>query len=247
MILARASTATGLILLSLASTSLANDLNHQHPLSNTSFSLKETLSLEKGTFTVETKWTTVQQTSSETDVLFGKVSFRAKSNVSGNTCRNISFIQTARILDNKGVDYEWPAGQSVRNRLRTNSGMRDIEPGYFIDHDALLCNRESQECSPFFRDHWPNTEVGSQDGWLTDKKSKPAILIDFPYGWESITTAALETCAVCRESNEYFGCITWGGTWPLTGERTLHPITSAEKPSKTFSKALLIFNSHYNK
>ncbi|MEY4065179.1 MAG: hypothetical protein RIR26_1387 [Pseudomonadota bacterium] len=234
------------ILLSLASTALGSEMNtNSH--SETSEALKESFNLEKGTFTVETKWTTVQQTSSETDVLYGKVSFRAKPSSANTTCPNVSFIQTARILDNKGNDYQWPSGQSVRNRLRTKTGMQGVEHGYFIDHDAMLCGQESERCSPFFRDHWPNTDVGSQDGLLTDKKSKAAILIDFPYGWESITSAELETCAVCRETNVNFGCVTWGGTWPLTGERSLHPITSAEEPSATFSKALSLFNAHYNK
>lgn len=239
--------ATGFIVLSLVPTARAHDSAAPEISATSREELKETLSLDRGIFTVESKWTTAPQTAGETDVLFGKVSFRAKPSHAGGTCQNISFIQTARILNNQGTDYQWPMGQDVRNRLRTKSGVRDIEPGFFIDHDAVNCTNSGNGCSPFFRDHWPNIDSGSRDGSLSTTKSTAAVLIDFPYGWELITSAALETCAVCRETNENFGCVTWGGTWPLTGERVLHPITSANTPSKTFSKALSLFNSFYNK
>ena len=209
--------------------------------------LKQKFDLPKGTFTVESKWTTIQQTSSETDVLFGKISFRASPKTTKSNCQNISFIQIARIQDNKGRDYQWPSGQSVRNQMRTTRDSRGVEPGYFIDHDAMNCADGEAICSPFFRDHWPNSDVGSQDGSVTESKAKTAVLIDFPYGWELITSAALETCAVCRESNEVYGCVTWGGTWPLTGERYLHDPVASESQSKTFAKALSLFEAHYKR
>ncbi|NBW83011.1 hypothetical protein EBR21_14770 [bacterium] len=207
--------------------------------------LKQMFELPKGIFTVESKWTTVQQTSSETDVLFGKVSFKANPKAVASHCQSISFIQTARIQDNKGRDFQWPSGQSVRNEIRTQRDSQGVEQGYFIDHDAVNCDDGRSSCSPFFRDHWPNSDVGSQDGSVGERKVKAAVLMDFPYGWELIASAALETCAVCRDSNEVYGCVTWGGTWPLTGERYLHDPVASESQSKTFAKALSMFEAHY--
>jgi hypothetical protein len=208
--------------------------------------LRRSFDLPQGNFVVETMWTTAAQTAGEVDVLSGRVSFRAKLGNPSGICTNISFIQTARILDNKGNDYQWPAGQSVRNQIRTKRTANNVEQGYFVDHDATQCAERSSECSPFFRDHWPNSDLGSQDGSLEAEKQKAAVLVDFPYGWELITSAELETCAVCRDTKKTFGCVTWGGTWPLTGERFLHGPKATNSPSTTFEKALSLFQSFYS-
>lgn len=209
--------------------------------------LRETIHMSKGSFTVETQWTTIQQTSSEVDVLAGRVNFLPKSANSGERCGAVSFIQTARILDNKSKDYEWPTGQSARNKMRTKKNAQGVQRGFFIDHDASRCENPEPECSPFYRDHWPNEENGSKDGSLLGAKSEAAVLVDYPYGWEFISSASLEACAVCRESLEFLGCVTWGGTWPTTGERSLHPFEANENPSKTFEKSLSLFNIFYKK
>lgn len=209
--------------------------------------LRETIHMSKGSFTVETQWTTIQQTSSEVDVLAGRVSFLPKSANSAEKCGAVSFIQTARILDNKSKDYEWPTGQSARNKMRTKKNAQGVERGFFIDHDASRCENLEPECSPFYRDHWPNEEDGSKDGSLLGGQSEAAVLVDYPYGWELISAASLEACAVCRESGEFLGCVTWGGTWPTIGERSLHPFEANENPSKTFEKSLSLFNNFYKK
>jgi len=53
------------------------------------------------------------------DVLFGDIKF--KPNLSTKLCQNISFIQIARVRDNKNKDLIWDktSGQSTRNLIRS--------------------------------------------------------------------------------------------------------------------------------
>lgn len=208
-------------------------------------SLKTNFDLPKGTFSLDTRWTTVQQTADEIDVLAGRITFLAKPFSNHQMCGAISFIQTARVLDNRGQDFQWPQGQHARNAMRTILQGQRITAGYFIDHDASLCTAGQTNCSPFFRDSWPNAEDGSQDGSIDGHRSRAAVLVDYPFGWEVISSIALEACAICRESGEYLGCATWGGTWPTLGQRFVHVPQFSEHPSTTFEKAMHLFKKYY--
>lgn len=207
-------------------------------------SKKTKISLAQGTFQVEVRWKKAQQTSDEIDVLFGRVEFFPKKSASFSSCKNVSFVQTARILDNNGADYSWPLGQTARNLIRTKANARGVVGGYFIDHDASKCI-DTKQCSPFFRDSWPNTQDGSRDGSLSSRGAKPVVLVDYPYGWEFISSAKLEACAVCRTDARILGCATWGGEWPMTGERFVFDIEAADSPSATFLDAVRRFKAHY--
>ncbi|MBM3383490.1 MAG: hypothetical protein FJY29_13795 [Betaproteobacteria bacterium] len=209
--------------------------------------IKTNFDLPKGRFSLDSRWTTVQQTADEIDVLAGRVSFLPKQRSSKEKCGAISFIQTARVLNNRGQDFEWPQGQHARNAMRTTTRGQKILPGYFIDHDAVLCKEGHQGCSPFFRDSWPNSEDGSQDGSILDGRSHAAVLVDYPFGWEVISSISLEACAVCRDSGEYLGCASWGGTWPPVGERFVHTPVFSEQPSATFVNALERFKNYYSR
>ncbi len=120
-----------------------------------------------------------------------------------------------------------------------------VEGGFFIDHDASVC-RAGQECSPFYRDSWPNPEE-SADGSSTAVEKKTASLFDAPFGWESFESIELEACAVCLNQRRYevFACVRWGGKWPLTAERFLLPLSMAPKASPTFNEALERFFEFY--
>lgn len=205
---------------------------------------KKSFSLESGDFTLDVKWKKAQQTSDEVDVLYGRVEFKPKSDSSAQQCKNISFIQTARVLDNAGKDYQWPLGQTARNLIMTKGSRGGVSAGYFIDHDATRCAEEST-CSPFYRDSWPNTQDGSRDGMLTTNHSSSAVLVDYPFGWEFISSISLEACAVCRDDMRIFGCAMWGGRWPITGGRSVDDLNASEKPSGTFLDALRRFRKHY--
>lgn len=210
-----------------------------------SAAIKAQFDLPKGKFSLDTRWTKIQQTADETDVLAGRVTFLPKQFSTQQSCGAISFIQIARVLDNRGEDFEWPLGQDARNYMRTTMQGTKISAGYFIDHDASVCKESQPSCSPFFRDSWPNSEDGSQDGSIDERRSRAAVLVDYPFGWEVISSIALEACAVCRESGEYLGCATWGGTWPPVGERFVHTPQFSERPSATFSNALARFKKYY--
>ncbi|MEN9808972.1 MAG: hypothetical protein RLZZ488_539 [Pseudomonadota bacterium] len=214
--------------------------------STTSATQKFSQPFAKGVIAVESAWMTVQQTASEIDVLFGRVSFQPNELLKADSCGDVSFIQIAKILDNSGNDYQWPAGQNTRNILRTkNSSSEGVNAGWFVDHDDLRCKTSAQTCSPYFRDSWPNEEEGSRDGKFMNGSYSDAVLVDFPFGWEVISSAALEACAVCRKSEELLGCVSWGGTWPTTGDRTLHKNTAGMRESPTFTSALHLFNKYY--
>lgn len=209
-------------------------------------SQKFSRALQRGVFDVETRWMTTQQTSSEVDVLNGRVGFKANSTVNVDSCGDISFIQIAKILDNQGRNFEWPMGQETRNKIRTQKrATRGVEDGWFVDHDDTKCQDTKEVCSPFYRDSWPNTDDGSRDGQNKNNAYSRAVLVDYPFGWEVISSAQLETCAVCRKDAVILGCVTWGGHWPATGERTLQEISSSETASNTFADALKNFNRHY--
>ncbi|MEY2988105.1 MAG: hypothetical protein RJB13_1626 [Pseudomonadota bacterium] len=209
-----------------------------------SLSRNKKISVAEGEFVIESKWKKIEQTSDAIDVLYGRVKFTPKFKDFTPACNNISFIQSARVLDNAGQNYKWPSGQQARNRMMTKKSANGVAAGFFIDHDASLC-AESRECSPFYRDSWPNTQDGSHDGASTPGRTSSAVLIDYPFGWEFISSISLEACAVCRDDMKIYGCATWGGTWPPVGERFVHEVNASNLPSATFSSALLRFQRHY--
>jgi hypothetical protein len=224
---------------------VANEASSEFENKTSNDSNVKILELPTGTFSIESRWTTAQQTADEIDVLAGKVSFLPKRNNLKKSCNNISFIQTARVLNNQGLDYQWPSGQHVRNAIRTIAQNNKIQAGYFVDHDASACHPKESGCSPFFRDSWPNSEEGSQDGSFSNKVAKKAVLIDYPFGWDVMSSISLEACAVCRDNGEYWGCATWGGTWPMLGARFVHIPEAAEQPTETFESALKNFWKFY--
>ena len=212
----------------------------------TSANQKFSHAFAKGVIAVESAWMTVQQTASDVDVLYGRVSFQPNELLQAESCGDVSFIQIAKILDNSGKDYQWPAGQNTRNILKTKKiTSAGVNAGWFVDHDDLRCKASAQTCSPYFRDSWPNEEEGSRDGKFINGSYSDAVLIDFPFGWEVISSATLEACAVCRKSEELLGCVSWGGTWPTTGDRALHDNSAGTHQSATFTSALRLFNQHY--
>jgi hypothetical protein len=212
--------------------------------SHESLSTQKRIAVDAGEFKIEAKWKKIKQTSDEVDVLFGRVQFTPKVGTSFSTCNNISFVQVARVLDNTGSDYQWPLGQEARNRMKTKKSEKGVVGGFFIDHDASKCE-DDRACSLFYRDSWPNSADGSRDGNLTARRASPAILIDYPFGWEIISSISLEACAVCRDNMKVYGCATWGGSWPPIGQRTVHDLGVSNLPSLTFLDAVQRFKSHY--
>jgi hypothetical protein len=195
----------------------------------------EKIEISQGEFDVTVSWLAIQTDFDYFEPLNGVVKFTPKENLG---CENISVIQIAKVVDNSGNDYEWPLGEAPRNEMRTADG-------YFVDHEAWGCtNKPSQPCSPYYRDHWPNEEDGSQDGSsMVGEPVKPTILVDYPYGWEYISRINLEACAMCRATGESL----WGGVWPVVGERDFDIKGSSEEPSETFYQALKLFTKYYER
>lgn len=178
------------------------------------------------------------------DVLIANLKFTP--NKKTPLCERISFIQTAQVEKAPGVDYEWneAEGQTNRNHIRTKK-TATIERGFFIDHDAIKC-KDKKNCSPFYRDSWPNSQY-SQDGFSLAHKSQPASLHDAPFGWTSFEQIRLEACAYCVTAGQKspLGCLDWGGYWGLTGPKTVLPIKFHERPTATFLDALKRFEEFY--
>lgn len=196
-----------------------------------------------GKWDVDLAWVGIQDLE-YTEALRGFVKFSPNTNSS--PCNRLSFIQIAQVLDNEENDYQWPLGESPRNLIKTEDSFY-IEPYYYIDHQAVKCNRLDRSCSPYFRDYWPNREDGSQDGSVSSTESKPAILVDYPFGWELISSIKLEACAVCRDDSKILSCFQWGGSWKTIGEPEFIVDGATEKPTQTFEEALSNFRSFYGK
>ena len=175
-------------------------------------------------------------------------------------CQDLRMIQVAQVLANTidgngNQQYVWTDGQSDRNFMETNADpVRDIEPGYFIDHDASKCAR-GQSCSPYFRDSWPNSNA-SHDGYVKPAKfySQPNLIrstsvADYPVGWDAITQIRLETCVVCQDNGMIYQCVRWGGyrpQWgPLPLKTQIFRPRAAHSPSATFLRALALFDNFY--
>lgn len=198
-------------------------------------SKQATAELPTGTFSVLQEWAQLESGPIFNEVMTGNVSFTPSA--SAPLCKSVSFIQTAQLLDNHGKNYKWPGDEAPRNSMMSKAG-------FFVDHLASQC-QPKEKCSPFYRDYWPNTEEGSQDGIATPESRQPAVLIDYPFGWEVISSIRLEACAVCRESMQVYGCFNWGGHWGLTSDRAFHPASAATTPSMEWKTALKRFNAYY--
>lgn len=169
------------------------------------------------------------------DVLAGDIKFKPDNAI--KNCSNISFIQIAKVTNNKGQDLEWSklSGQSQRNEMKTKNK-------WFVDHDATKCNKNNQ-CSKFFIDHWHNNcTYGSK----SNDSNFIAQMKDYPFGWTEFSQIELETCAVCKDSNEVYTCIKWGASWPLIGEKKISNISIDPKPSSDFLEAVSNFDAFYN-
>lgn len=187
---------------------------------------------QHGSIQAQVIWT---QNEYQEDILFGDIKF--KPNSSTKICRNISFIQIAKVIDNKNKDLVWDkiSGQSNRNLIKTKNN-------WFLDHDATKCDK-NKSCSKFFIDHWANDcSYGSK---LSNDDIMTAQIKDYPFGWTQFSDIELESCAVCKDSNEIFSCVKWGASWPLMGDRKIKNIEVSQAPSLDFIEAINLFDSFY--
>jgi hypothetical protein len=196
-----------------------------------------------GSWDVSIAWVEIDTIIDYTEALRGIIKYTPAK--TSPACENISFIQTAKVVTNENSDYEWPLGEAPRNTIKTKEGF-GIKPNYYIDHMAVNCEQEDGKCSPYFRDYWPNEEDGSKDGKNNGEQS-PAVLVDYPFGWDFIKSIELEACAVCRESSKVLSCFQWGGIWDIVGEPEFIINGSTDKPTGTWIKALENFNMYYGK
>lgn len=168
-----------------------------------------------GRWNVDLAWVYVDVIVDSFDALRGIISFTP--NHSAPQCERITFIQTAKVLDNELNDYIWPNLEAPRNEIMTKSSF-GVNKGFFVDHLASECQK-GKSCSPYYRDYWPNEEDGSNDGYKNGEDISSAVLVDYPYGWEEISSIKLEACAVCADNQFVYSCFNWGGSWPVVGER----------------------------
>jgi hypothetical protein len=200
-------------------------------------SKSDTATLPEGSFSVLQEWAQLESGPMFNEVMTGNIAFTPSR--SAPVCRSISFVQMAQVLDNHGKNYEWPLDEAPRNTMRSRAG-------FFVDHLASQCN-QGEKCSPFYRDFWPNTEEGSKDGSVSSSSTVSAVLVDYPFGWEFISSIRLEACAVCRDTMKVYGCFNWGGHWGLTSDRAFHPVSATSTPSAEWNEALQRFNGYYSR
>jgi hypothetical protein len=199
--------------------------------------------LRSGMLLANVAWTVDDVTS--LDVLRGQIEYRPDADQPGS-CPNIRFIQVVKTEQRDGLDYEWQGLEEHRNALRTADEIgAGIKRGYFVDHRASAC-APGASCSPYFRDHWPNARE-SWDGFQLERRSAPASLVDYPFGWDILEQISFESCARCVETGEFLGCADWGARWPAQGPRSIAPIRIRATPSKTFLAALRRFEEFYNR
>ncbi|GEM_PF-2267973 len=210
--------------------------------------ISEIKHLKNGSFQSFVKWDE-DPFSSNPDVLSGNISWYASSN--SEYCKNLSFIQIARVLDNNQQDYEWKMDQADRNAFKTQIQEKklSIQPGFYVDIDAKKCKKNTPPCSPYYHSHFGPPLTGSKSGSHEKDNVTPAILIDFPFGWSQIESIELEACVVCEQTRAAAaaiqGCVKWGAKWPIQEHRTLFPLTTSDQPSDTFVDALNRFNDFY--
>jgi len=194
-----------------------------------------------GKWDVNLAWISIDVGIEYWEVIRGIVTFKPKTRTP--QCSSISFIQTAKVIDNDGLDYVWPLAESPRNKIKTSPGFGK-DGGFYVDHKASACS-EGEICSPYYRDHWPNLEDDSRDGYKYGNDSRSAVLVDYPFGWEYISSIRLEACAYCRDDNKPMSCFQWGGKWALTGEPEFLIEGPIEKPTFEFQEALEKFENYY--
>jgi hypothetical protein len=199
----------------------------------------DSFSLKNGTISVSMEWATDPDTGG--DVLRGEPVFVPGTAVS---CAKVSMIQIARVEVTPGQDYIWQGGEAARDRMMTVANSEaGVVQGFYVDHDSNVCDA-AQGCSPYFRDFWNAQE--SHDG-----SAKPgevpheASLLDYPYGWSLFQRITLESCAQCRDTKKFLGCVSWGGDWPAVGKRSFLTPSATDTPSATFSRALQLFDAYY--
>lgn len=178
-----------------------------------------------GIFSISTYWT---ETEFSGDALAGKLKFTPHDDecVSG-------FIQVAKMTDNKGKDlvFKKGSGLEARNEVKTLDGS-------FVDYNPTKC-KKGKPCSPYYIEYWPT------DGSYSNEVS--ARMADYPFGWEQFSKIELEACAVCKGSEKkVLGCISWGGEFPVVGDKKVSKPTWKTTSSPEFDAALKKFNTYYN-
>ena len=191
-------------------------------------------------FSASVTWTSDPDTGE--DVLRGYVQYTPPA--ASKSCASIRLIQVARVEVTPGQELQWQGSEENRNQMRTQADpSHGIEPGYFVDHDAGKCSEE-KSCSPYYRDSWPIADE-SQDGSNIGSTPKIASLVDYPVGWTQFQRITLESCARCVDTGEFYGCVSWGGNWPDTGERAILGPKLSAAPSPTFLASLSAFIRFY--
>lgn len=190
-----------------------------------------------GLFSADVSWTVNEF---KLDVLRGRIEFTPNDAV---VCPSIRGIQTARVEQAQNQDFHWSGNDAPRNEMKTKD-REQRTPGFFVDHDPALC-KDGKACSPYYRDSWPNSDESADGFRAAGGSAQAASIIDYPYGWTQFEEISLETCMVCDETGQVFGCVDWGAIWPAVGERRLHRPKFHEVPSATFWRALRNFQKYY--
>jgi hypothetical protein len=201
----------------------------------------QTIEVAKGTFNLEFGWTT---NDIGVDALRGRVSFTPKAGVAQND--DIGFVQIARVEVTAG-DYDWPGEEAPRNVMRTKADPTNgVEGGFYIDHQAAKAATLASP-KPFFRDYWPNDDESADGVVKNGQPVRPASMVDYPYGWDTMNRISLQACAVGRSTGTIYGCVRWGAEWPLTGPRVIFKAAASDAPTATWKQALRNFDAFYAK
>lgn len=155
------------------------------------------------------------------DVLFAIIEYESE-------CKNKNFIQIAKVIDNENKDLVWDLASGEMNRNETSVD------GFFVDIYHHRCQK-GKACSPFYKDYFPEGE---------NSKNKIK-MIDAPFGWSRFEEIRLETCVFCSDTNRFEGCISWGGTFPLFGDKRIIHNVEKINVSNNFIKALKLFYNFY--
>ncbi len=218
-----------------------------------------TIYTKLGAFSVMEKWSVDPDPGmSSQDVLAAHVSFLPNPNTFPQ-CHKLALIQVAQVLGNdigsqNGQQYVWSGGQTNRNFIETiGDPVNNIEPGFFVDHDASKC-APHMPCSPYFLDSWPSfppPNIPSHYGYVLGlHKFKSTSLTDYPNHWDEVIQYKFETCVVCADRRTLYQCVNWGGyrpSWgPLPLKFKIFRPKVAHVPSPTFLRALKLFEKFYS-
>ena len=182
---------------------------------------------KEGTYTIALGWVTNDMGE---EAFSSHLEFDPKYNKF--TCPKSGFIQVAKVLDNNKSDFVWDktSGQELRNQLKTKDG-------WFVDFNGPNCKKTEAGCSPFYVDHW------SSEGQFGDS-TQESKMADYPFGWTKFSRIELESCLVCVDDLQVYGCINYGATWDLTkNKEIIHPQWGFA--SSHFMEALKLFRNYF--